>query len=69
MVVQEYKDGFWHSYSDKNVYIHGGYPEGDYTEAYDPIQRNYIETGIAIETAEEIDEYAIAGRILMGVIE
>lgn len=43
-----------HSYSDKNVKIHGGYPEADYDEAYDPINsgRTYIETDIPIESLE-----------------
>ena len=37
-------------YSDKGVYIHGGLPEGDYTEAIDLISANrvYTETNIPI---------------------
>lgn len=47
------------TYSDLGMKIHGGVPEGDYDEAYDPIDsgRTYIETDIPIEedaTAEEI---------------
>ena len=47
------------TYSDKNVYIHGGFPEGNYTEAVDPIDKNrqYVETDIPIPT-EEIEETA-----------
>ena len=42
---------FIRTYSTKNVYIHGGFPEGDYAEALDPAEygRTYIETKIPIE--------------------
>lgn len=47
------------TYSDLGMKIHGGVPEDDYDEAYDPIDsgRTYTETDIPIEseaTAEEI---------------
>lgn len=46
------------TYSDIGMKIHGGFPEGDYDEAFDPIElgRTYTETNIPIEgsTAEEI---------------
>ena len=48
------------TYSDIGMKIHGGMPEGNYDEAYDPIDsgRTYVETNIPIEadeaTAEEI---------------
>lgn len=46
------------TYSDIGMKIHGGFPEADYDEAYDPIDsgRTYVETDIPIEepTAEEI---------------
>lgn len=47
------------TYSDIGMKIHGGMPEGDYDETYDPIDsgRTYVETDIPIEedvTAEEI---------------
>lgn len=46
------------TYSDLGMKIHGGMPEGDYDEAYDPVDsgRTYVETDIPIEdaTAEEI---------------
>ena len=60
MIITEIKDNFIHTYSDKGVKIHGGMPESDYNEAYDPIEmgRTYTETDIPIEqdeaTAEEI---------------
>ena len=40
------------AYSDKGVKIHGGFPEGDYNEAIDPVDtgRIYKETDIKIET-------------------
>ena len=50
------------AYSDKKVYIHGGFPEGDYAEAYDPVSMNrkYIETDIPIEEeSENAEEEAI----------
>lgn len=49
---------FAKTYSDLGVKVHGGFPEGDYDEAFDPIElgRTYTETDIPIEgsTAEEI---------------
>ena len=53
---------FIRTYSDKGMYIHGGSPEADYSEALDPAElgRTYTETNIPIEgdeaTAEEIVE-------------
>ena len=42
---------FIRTYSSKKVYIHGGSPEEDYTEAIDPAEfgRTYTETKIPIE--------------------
>ena len=42
------------AYSDKGVKIHGGFPEGDYNEAIDPVDtgRIYKETDIKIETTD-----------------
>ena len=47
------------TYTDIGMKIHGGFPEGDYDEAYDPIDsgRTYVETDIPIDsdaTAEEL---------------
>lgn len=57
------------TYSDKNVYIHGGFPEADYAEAIDPanINRTYTETAIPITITD--DDYTQVGRILLGVDE
>lgn len=63
---------FMHNYSDIGMKI-----ERDgvrYDEAYDPMNasRVYVETDEPIETAEtltEDEQYAQAGRILMGVSE
>ena len=72
MIIQEqFKIGdrdFIRTYSDCNVMIHGGSPEGDYSEACDPadLNRTYTETDIPIDgesTAEEIVD------ILTGVSE
>lgn len=71
-IIQEHFDvngrGFIRTYSDRNVMIHGGSPEGDYSEACDPadLNRTYTETDIPIDgepTAEEIVD------ILTGVTE
>lgn len=50
---------FIRTYSDRGMKIHGGLPEADYDEAYDPIDsdRTYTETDIPIDdetSAEEI---------------
>ena len=76
MIVRETIDNsLVRTYSDQSVYIHGGFPEGDYEVAVDPIDanRSYVETDIPIETIEEEPgdwsekQYAQAGRILLGV--
>ena len=56
---------YTHTWSDSNVYIHGGSPEADYDEAYDPVgmQRTYVETDIPIEDNITKEE---AYDILMG---
>ena len=77
MIVQEIiSENLVRTYSDSGFLIHGGSPEGDYTEAIDPISlgRIYTETNIPIKTEEDNEEtidneYAEAGRILMGVEE
>lgn len=48
---------FIRTYSDKGMMIHGGSPEGDYSEAYDPAEfnRTYIETNIPVKQEENID--------------
>lgn len=53
------------SYSDRGVYIHGGFPEGDYEDAIDPVDamRTYVETDIPIEDEVSADE---ALNILLG---
>lgn len=80
MIVTEIlDDGFIKTYSDLNVYIRGGFPEGEYEVAVDPIDlhREYIETDIPIPVPEPEPEppepdptdadYAEVGKILMGV--
>ena len=55
MIVQETIDDMVKTYSDKGMMIRGGFPEGLYVEAYDPIdaERTYVETDIPISTDEE----------------
>lgn len=57
------------TYSDAGMYIHGGYPEGNYEETTDPISagRTYTETDIPIERSVSEEEYAEVGKIFMGV--
>lgn len=59
MIVTETINNAIHTYSDLGMKIHGGVPESDYDEAYDPIDsgRTYTETDIPIDdetSAEEI---------------
>lgn len=68
MIIQELiGNDLVRTYSDKNVYIHGGFPEADYAEAVDPVGmgRTYTETDIPIEeeeaTAEEILDILLGG--------
>ena len=71
IITEQFKVGerdFIRTYSDRGMMIHGGVPEGDYSEACDPAElgRTYTETDIPIDgelTAEEILD------ILMGVTE
>lgn len=73
MIIQEqFKVGerdFIRTYSDRNVMIHGGSPEGDYSEACDPaeLNRTYTETDIPIDGGESTAEEIL--DILMGVSE
>lgn len=63
-IIQEHitidEQEFIRIYSDRNVMIHGGFPEADYAEAIDPasMNRTYTETEIPIPdedaTAEEV---------------
>lgn len=57
---------FVKTYSDRGMMIHGGSPEADYSEAYDPAElgRTYTETDIPIEgdtTAEEVVDILLGG--------
>ena len=60
---------FIRTYSDSGMMIHGGSPEGDYSEAIDPadLGRTYTETDIPIEQdeaeAEEIVNILTGGDV------
>ena len=57
MIKTETLGNLVHTWSDNGVMIHGGFPEADYIDAYDPLDsgRIYVETDIPIEeSAEEI---------------
>ena len=67
MIIQErISETLVKSYSDRGVYIHGGYPEADYAEAIDPISMNrtYTETDREIVGEEIPAEQAL--NIIMG---
>lgn len=72
MIVQEHfkvnERDFIRTYSDSGMMIHGGVPEGDYSEACDPAEfgRTYTETDIPIEGEDTAEEIL---NILMGVGE
>ena len=71
-IVQEHfligERDFIRTYSDKNMMIHGGAPEGDYTEATDPadFSRTYTETDIPIDDETTEADKAEAFDILLG---
>ena len=58
MIKTEIRGNFIYTYSDLGMKIHGGMPEADYDEAYDPIDsgRTYTETDIPIEEDATADE-------------
>lgn len=58
MIVAETLNNMVHTYSNIGMKIHGGMPEGDYDEAYDPIDsgRTYTETNIPIEEDADAEE-------------
>lgn len=60
---------FIRTYSDQNVMIYGGFPEGNYEEACDPADANrtYTETDIPIDAGEADAEEIV--NILTGVSE
>lgn len=72
MIIQERKADLIHTYSDKGVYVHGGYPEADYAVAIDPVStgRVYTETNRRIEpdappeNLNEAIEYLVDGRLV-----
>lgn len=66
MIKTEIIGNLVRTYSDLGMKIHGGNPEADYDEAYDPIDsgRTYTETNIPIETDEATAEEIV--NILTG---
>ena len=69
MIKQEIIGDTVRTWSDLGMKIHGGFPEGDYDEAFDPVDagRVYTETNIPIDEDEDSDkEKAEAYDILMG---
>ena len=57
-IRQEITGDLVRTWSDLGMKIHGGFPEGDYDEAIDPISagRTYVETDIPIDSDEPQDE-------------
>ena len=69
--TEKLENGLIRTWSDSGFYIHGGFPEADYTEAVDPedLGRTYVETDIKIPEPEPTEkDYAEAGRILLGEV-
>ena len=71
IVTEHYLVGerdFVRTYSDRGMLIHGGMPEGDYSEANDPaeLNRTYVETEIPIGGESDAEEIV---DILTGVTE
>lgn len=68
MIKTEITGNMIHTYSDIGMKIHGGFPVGDYDEAYDPIDnpREYTETDIPIETEEDAETIL---KVLTGEVE
>jgi len=68
MVIYETQGNRIKAYSDRDVMIHGGYPEADYVFATDPANagRTYTETDIPIENDPTVEEKASAFDILTG---
>lgn len=69
MIKTETVNNLIHTWSDLGVKIHGGFPEGDYDEAYDPVDlgRTYTETDIPIDSDEAEAEEIV--NILTGESE
>lgn len=69
MIKTETVNNLIHTWSDLGMKIHGGFPEGDYDEAYDPIDlgRTYTETDIPIDSDEAEAEEIV--NILTGESE
>ena len=71
VIYESFKVGeanFVRAYSDNGMMIHGGSPEGDYSEACDPAEygRTYTETDIPIDddmTAEEALSILLGGAV------
>lgn len=68
IITEQISEVLVRTYSDANVYIHGGSPEDDYTEAIDPISahRTYTETDIPIPDEEATPEELV--EMLEGVL-
>lgn len=68
MIKTETIGNIIHTWSDLGMKIHGGMPESDYDEAYDPIEsgRTYTETDIPIESDADAEEIV---NILTGEAE
>lgn len=66
IIYEQLENDMVKAYSDRNVLIHGGYPEGNYVEAIDPVNlgRTYTETDIPIPSEEISDTEAL--NIIMG---
>lgn len=55
VVYERFSDTIVRAYSDKGLMIRGGFPEGVYAEAYDPVDagRTYVETDEYVPTRSD----------------
>lgn len=55
IIKTDLSNGYVEIKSDKNVYIHGGFPEADYSTVIEPasVNREYIETDRPIPASPE----------------
>jgi len=56
MIIKETVNGFIHTYSDSNLTIQKVGTDEVYSDAYDILEFEYVETDITINTDIEIEE-------------
>lgn len=69
VIYEEIKNNLVKAYSNEGKMIRGGFPEGLYAEAYDPIDahREYVETDEYIPTQPSIPSGRIFSRLYLEI--